>query len=295
MSAKPLAPADPRGPFPAAPPFRAALRFSAFRAAFGISLRQMARPNRLLVLFVLFLLPLAVIVPIRFFAGQEGGPPYDASVARTGEEFLLLMLIPSVLVPLTGLLLSSGMIRDEIEGQTLTYLLVRPLWRPALYVTKWKAAWLISFLLTAFAVPFLFAALYVGIAEPSEWLPRCARSIALFALTLLAYTGVFGLLSLISKRGALLGVVYLLAFEQIFANTEFVLRKATVLYHFRALALRWLDLGDAAAHKWSMEMNALPDPRDSVFVLAGIGIAAIVIGAIFFRLGEFRMKGPEGD
>lgn len=294
-SAKLAARAEAPAPPPRIPPFLAALRPSAFLAAFAISVRQMARPKRLLTLTAIFLLPLLVLGVVRFLSAQGAVPPYGPDEAAVAEDGLVLMLLPSVLVPITGLFLASGMIRDEIEGQTLTYLLVRPLWRPALYVTKWKAAWLISFLLAAASTLILFIGMYAGVAEPSGWLPRCGRCIALFALVLLAYTGVFGLLSMITARGALLGVVYLLAFEQVFANINFVARQATVLYHFRSLAMQWLDLKASASAPWSMEAADLPAPWRSVSILAGIGIASIALGAFLFRLREFRMKGAGGD
>ena len=49
---------------------------------------------------------------------------------------MLFMLMPHTLVPLTALLYATGMIHDEIEEQTLTYLLVRPLPKWGIYLTK---------------------------------------------------------------------------------------------------------------------------------------------------------------
>ena len=46
----------------------------------------------------------------------------------------MLNFIPHALAPLAALLYSAGIIQDEVEDQTLTYLLLRPLPRWALYL-----------------------------------------------------------------------------------------------------------------------------------------------------------------
>ena len=53
-------------------------------------------------------------------------------------------LIPHALVPLAALLYATGIIQDEVEEQTLTYLLLRPLPRWALYLIKLLATMLMT-------------------------------------------------------------------------------------------------------------------------------------------------------
>src|SRR5579883_3365694 len=92
---------------------------SALGTLFGLTLRQHARGRRLLILAVLFTLPALLAVLVRAI---------DPQVRLEGLEFgLLFTMIPYTLLPLTAVLYASGMIQDEIEDQTLTYLLVRPL------------------------------------------------------------------------------------------------------------------------------------------------------------------------
>ena len=66
----------------------------------------------------------------------------------------------NALAPLAALLCAAGVIRDEVEEQTLTYLLLRPLPRRALYVVKLLAAAIVSILLTVF-----FAAVTLAVIE----------------------------------------------------------------------------------------------------------------------------------
>ncbi len=45
-------------------------------------------------------------------------------------------MIPQALVPITALVFASGMISDEVEEQTLTYLLIRPVPKSVIYLVK---------------------------------------------------------------------------------------------------------------------------------------------------------------
>jgi len=100
----------------------------ALASLFVFTLRQHVRGRRLLVLSLLFSLPsvLAAVVCLT----TRRSPPTDEI-----QFGLIFNLIPHALAPLAALLYSAGIIQDEVEEQTLTYLLLRPLPRWALYIT----------------------------------------------------------------------------------------------------------------------------------------------------------------
>ena len=112
------------------------LDWSALGTLFTLTLRQHLRGFRLVMICLLFALPTLLVVLIRLAEGRTSDP-------RELEFSMVLMLFPMALVPLAALLYASGMIRDEVEEQTLTYLLVRPLPRRALYITKLLATYLL--------------------------------------------------------------------------------------------------------------------------------------------------------
>src|SRR5262249_19287698 len=93
---------------------------NALAVLFMLTLRQHGRGRRLIVLCVLFALPSILAVIIKLTA--------DLRPNELGEvEFVLVLnLMPSALATLTALLYSAGIVRDEIEEQTLTYLLLPP-------------------------------------------------------------------------------------------------------------------------------------------------------------------------
>src|SRR5438132_2936602 len=110
--------------------------FSSVWTLFWLTVRQHCRARRLLVLSFLFLLPSLIAI----LARNASHPPRPVEL----EFVTIFTLISNALVPLTALLYASGMIQDEVEEQTLTYLLLRPLPRWALYVTKFAATVLVT-------------------------------------------------------------------------------------------------------------------------------------------------------
>src|SRR5262245_23358981 len=98
-----------------AAPISRSFDLSAIGALFVLTLRQHLRGRRLLILSLLFLLPSVLAAVVRLL-------PYPPEPAAL-EFWLVFTLIPHALAALTALLYAAGMINDEVEEQTLTYLL----------------------------------------------------------------------------------------------------------------------------------------------------------------------------
>ncbi len=81
---------------------------------------------------------------------------------RVTEKTLIFYLFPHVLIPLICLLYASAMIQDELDEQTLTYLLLRPIPRWGIYISKWAAVAFVIIILQAIFLTATYFALYVG-------------------------------------------------------------------------------------------------------------------------------------
>lgn len=260
---------------------------SAWFTLFRLSVRQFVRGRRLLALMALFMLPIVLTRVIHHF-----NPQYDQEIAQT-EEILVFYMIPQALVPLTALVLSSGMIRDEVEGQTLTYLLIRPLPRPSIYVAKLLAAWFVS---ASLAIVFLTGTLAAVHWEAADlWgtiLPQRAAHVGLLsALSLLVYVSLFGGLSLVVRWILPLGVAYIVMFEGVFANINFMVRRLTVLWYVRILAERWLGLH---FESWNIDLATAPSGAEALWTLLAAAFVMTFFFACLFGYREIRVKTPEG-
>jgi ABC-2 type transport system permease protein len=260
---------------------------SALATLFVLTLRRHLRGRRLIVLCFLFVLPsiLAVIIKL------SPHPPRPAEL----EFALVLNLLPSALATLTALLYAAGIVRDEVEEQTLTYLLLRPLPRWALYVTKLAATILVTSLLTGAFTVLTMIVIYWDAPDHRHaalW-ERTPHTVALLAVAQLGYCSLFAAISLIMRWSLITGIGYIIIFEGLLANLDFLTRQLTVMYYFRVLAMRWFDPPES--RDWSIDLAAAPSARDCLLTLFTASLVLILFGAWRMVRGEFRMKTPEGS
>lgn len=278
--------ADTRDPIPDVSIHRGFIA-SAVAALFVLTLRQNLRGRRLLVLSPLFLLPVVLAGVVKLVPYP---PPPDAL-----EFAFVFNLIPHALAPLTALLYAAGVIQDEVEEQTLTYLLLRPLPRWALYATRLAVAWLTTSVLTGLFTTLALAVIYWNTPELwGEVLPRRAATVAaLMALAQAGYCSLFGVFGLLTRRATIAGLAYIIAFEGLLANFDAVVRRLTVMYYFRVLSLRWLM--PAHSEEWSLDLTTAPSADRCLLTLLAVSTLFVLLGAAMMRRREFRMKTAEGS
>jgi ABC-2 type transport system permease protein len=111
----------------------------------------------------------------------------------------------AVLLPVTALIVGTGVLGSEVDDGTIVHILSKPLPRSQIILAKYGVAVAVTALTTA--VP-LFVA---GLLADS---PRLGVGLAAAAVAgTLAYTALFLLLSLLTRRPVLLGLVYILVWE----------------------------------------------------------------------------------
>jgi ABC-2 type transport system permease protein len=278
--------------------------------SFTLSLRNLCRIRRLLIMMVLFLMPVILLLVFRTVAmpglarEMEHDPQALSREAMRSEFISIFWLIANFAAPLTILLFASGMIRDEQEEQTLTYLLVRPIPRWAIYISKLLAAILVAWLLTVFGLAVALLTLWFGNDLPpaATTLNRFLAMAPTFGLLIAANGALFGLLSIAFRRSLILGAVYIVVFEGVLANTPFVLRKLTAMHYFQCIIrqqigdsyLQWGRTGDPV-FLWSIVDEVIPEMQECIITLVSIFIVAAALGMYFFAIREFRMKTPEGN
>ncbi len=259
---------------------------SAIAALLRITADRQLRGRKLLMLCAIFSLPILFAALARRY--QE---PYRAADAETA---LIFGLIPQALLPLAALILAAGMVQDHVEEQTLTYLLIRPIPRWMIYLTKLLGTWLVITLLASFFSAAAFAAVYWGTGELTigASIQRAVLFAGILSLGLLSYTAIFGVLGVLLRRSLLLGVGYILVFEGIAANIDFVFRRLTVMYHVRTLSIRWLGLSGT---DWAIDPATAPTAATCLMTLLAISAVPALVGAWLFCVREFRVKTPDGS
>ena len=278
-------------------------RLGIWRTLYLLALRQHLHGRRWIVVVILFLLPAGLALVIRATGAEAPG--------RMLEFVLSWILIPQALLPLVALLYASGIIQDEQEEQTITYLLVRPIPKWMVYVVKMVAMWTTSVVLVTVLSLLTFLAIYAGSdTELSSVLVRFLKTSAILSLAVVAYCGLFGVMSLVTKRVLVVGVLYTAVVEGLLASLPLSVRMATIIYYTRLVAYRTLDFvvtwprgreDDVAADAWYFDpvqdpgLAEHPQLRTCILVLLGVAIVCTAIGAWISTQREFHVKTPEKE
>jgi len=270
---------------------------------FTLTLRQYVRGKRWMVMGVLFLLPAGLAILIRSTARE---------VPTVVPEFLLAwMFIPQILLPLVALVYASGIIQDEQEEQTITYLLMRPTPKWAIYLVKLLATLTTTVVLVALFTTVTYAAVFVGSGVDAATIrERCLNTVGIHSLAVVAYCCLFGLLSIVIKRTLVIGILYIAVVEGVLANMPFGIRLGTVIYYTRLIAYRTMDFlvehrhgrkENFAAEAWQLDLKKDPQlllhPEQAtcfkVLIIASVVCALLAAWQCSRR--EFHVKTPEKD
>jgi ABC-2 type transport system permease protein len=251
-----------------------------------ITASRQGRGRRLTVMTALFSLSIILVILARQY--QTSYEP--AAIAK----LVILGLFFQALVPLAALLFASGMVQDDVEEQTITYLLIRPIPRWTIYLSKLLGTFLLTWIMASVFAIVTLTIVYWG--EPELWssiLPTQGPGVVgLLAMALGAYVSIFGGMSLVLRRTLIIGAIYIVVFEGFLANVDFVFRFATIMYYIRVLSIRWLDLSGA---DWSIDPQTAPSSTTCLLILIGTTAWASLLGAWIFQVREFRVKTPEGS
>jgi ABC-2 type transport system permease protein len=268
-----------------------------------LTLRQHLHGKRWIAAVVLFLLPGGLAIIIR----ASGDSPPNLLI----EFVMSWILVPQALLPFVALLYASGIIQDEQEEQTITYLLVRPIPKWLLYAIKMAATWTTSVVLVAVLTTCAYAAIYAASDTNFDVTAhRCIKATAIFSLAAIAYCSIFGAISLLTKRTLIVGIVYIAIVEGLLASFPLSLRWGTVVYHTRIIAYRTLDFvvtrpsgrqDDVAAKIWLL--NTKTDPTlvehpqfsTSVLILLGTSLVCTAFAGWLCSRREFHVKTPEKE
>lgn len=261
-------------------------RLSSVTALLGLALRQQLRGRRPLVLGLLFVLPTGLIVLLRAVGERV---PTDML-----QAVFVFGLIPHVLAPLAALLYATGVVQDELEEQTLTYLLLRPIPRWLIYVVKILASIATTSLLASAGTALVYTAIAWGAADGTEGLTtRILKTCLLLTVCQVAYASLFGLISLLTRRSVIAGIAYIVAIEGLASNWEFVIREFTVVYYFRVLSIRWLH--PAHTEPWGINLDDAPTTAMCLLRVIGLPLLLILLGGALLQNREFGMKTPESS
>jgi len=224
---------------------------------FRLTLAQLVRQRRALMLALLTAIPIAITLLFRF-ASNEADTRLPEFVAGAMNNFVV-----AIVLPLTALILGTAALGQEFEDGTAFYLFSKPVPRWQLLAGKLLAAWLAT---AAFIVVAVVGTGSPLLGEPGEDGLVLAFLVAGVAGAL-AYAARFIALSIRVNHSLVIGLIYVFVWEGLVSN---------YIEGVRFLSLRAYTLGIA---------DALTRAPEDVFearlgASAATVLAAIVIAAV---------------
>lgn len=203
-------------------------------------------------------------------------------------RLVVLLLVP-FLLPLVAVSLGSGLLYDEAEEGTLTFLFATPASKAAVVMGKWAAAlvagWTVGFL--ALGLTLLFTA--TPLDDRGPFLRACWLAVL---LGFPAYLGIFTLLGTLFRRGFLAGLIYAYGYELVVGFIPGVAKRLSLGYFLRSL----LEPGAPDKEPFEGAFFLLPpDPEGTcIVVLAAVALLGLAIALAVVPRKEFRARNVQG-
>ncbi len=232
-----------------------------FRALYGTVLRAIDTRARRIGFVLLVAIGILVAWAV---ASSSGAEPVHHTVGLV-DKFNLTFL-----VPVAALVYGTAAFGDLIDDGTLVYVWLRPVGRAAIVVAAYVAA--LTFVIPASVVPVALEA--TVLSAPRHVLVGAVISAVVAAV---AYTAVFVLLGLLTRRSLVWGIGYLLIFESFIARGGKPVGSLSI--HAQAASV----LARAASVKLRLAYFSEPT---GIIVCAAFGVAALWLATRRLRNAE---------
>lgn len=254
---------------------------SQFAAVYSTDLKRLLRARKTLVLLVVQFLPVLFAIVYIFYDEIDGLAIFSETVEGVIFPFLL---------PLAAIFYGGPALVDEMEGRTLTYLLLRPISKPILYMGKWLASTTVAVGLVVLPVlVLLFLVMIAAGGAGGTSMAGIAQILGATVLGTACYTAVFAFLGALIAKSQFPSIIYFVAFEMICPLFP-ILELLSVRFHMRTAA------GFNAAQRMGFLDSLLFDePMDipwwaGFVVLSTFCAAMVAAGAAVFSTKQYQIK-----
>jgi ABC-2 type transport system permease protein len=225
---------------------------------FTLTLRQLVFRKSTLLLLALAAIP--IFLAVIFEVGNDGTTdPEEFAV-----EVLCAWVATTIVLPLTAVLFGTSVLGDELEDGTIIYLLTKPVDRWLILIPKVLASWLLT---TVLVVASLAISVFIVLGGDGGQI-ILSFSVAA-ALGSMAYTVVFVLLSIVTSRALIAGLIFVFVWEGAVTS---------IFEGVRYLSIRHYTLGVA---DWLSDV-----PTDILDAYVG-GVTALILSLIVIMVGLF--------
>lgn len=256
-----------------------------------LSLGQMLWSRRTIFMALIVCAPILLAIVARIV--QEAGiAPLRVNGTRVGGTGLFGMMIwifyLRFIVPVLGVFYGTGMIADEVEEKTITYLFTRPVRRGAVLLGKFMAYLACTVFVVLPSVMVVYF-LLVPFAEVPRTFLALLLDLGILALGLACYGALFGLVGAWLKRPVLVGLAFAFGWEQVALLIPGYLKRFTIAHYLQALVPHAAPANETVS-LFQAILNDTPPAAVSVFWLFFALAGSLILAARVVERREYVLE-----
>ena len=257
---------------------------------FDLSLGEMLWSRRTIFMALIVGTPVVIALILRVLVTL--GLPLFENTRMTGPAifgFFIWVLYLRFIVPILGVFYGTSLMADEVEDKTITYLFVRPIPRGAVLIGKYLAylACTVFVVLPSVMVVYLLVVPMQGTLGGS--FIDLLKDLALLAIGLTVYGGLFAFVGAKMKRPLLIGLIFVLGWEQAVLAFPGYLKKFTVMYYLQGLVPHAMP-NDGVVSLLQGVFRESPTLAGSLFSLFVIWAFSLAFGAWVVERREYVLE-----
>lgn len=200
-------------------------------------------------------------------------------------QSLMVPLFLQVILIFVTLVQATSLIREEIEDNTLPFLLTRPVSKPAVALYKY-AGYLVAILVLL--LPPLILAYAITQAYAGDPLGSDLNVLGAFLLATVlgsaAYGAFFMFLSVLLRKPLAAGLLFGFVWESIVGSIPGNVPMLSIIHYLKSILKGMVPVGPLSGYASDISVTT------AVLVLGAFTLAALVLAMIVFQTSEFRQK-----
>jgi len=200
-------------------------------------------------------------------------------------QTLMVPLFLQVVLIFVTLVDATALIREEIEDNTLPFLLTRPVSKPTVAVSKYAgyAIAALVLLLPPVVAAYAVTEAYAGSALGTD-ADVLGGFLAATALAAIAYGALFFFLSVVLRKPLTVGLLIGFVWESVVGSLPGSVPKLSLIYYLRSVLKGVIDVGPLSGFATDVSAPV------AAAILLGFAVVMLVLAAFMFQNMEFRQK-----
>jgi ABC-type transport system involved in multi-copper enzyme maturation permease subunit len=255
----------------------------AVRQVFGFFGFLSRRTGKTRVFAILGLIPVVLAIVVRIVLHGRSGP-----MAAVFTDILMVFFLQFYIVIL-ALFYGTSITAEEVENRTLSYLITRPIPKPAIVLGKFAAYSVLMFAMVAVSLALSYFIMNAARLSDPELYLTFLRYLGVLGLGILAYAAFFTFLGTILKRAIIVGLVFGFGWENVIQYFPGSTQRFSIVHYLKSLLPYHPTVGGGGGRGIALLLFRLEPtkPLVAVLALAVITAALLALACWIFGMKEY--------